>query len=375
MAEQRPRVAIVFGGQSSEHQISCLTAAGVAKAIDTERFDVHGIGIAASGTWHRVPLAEMAAMGTHEGRLPELADDSPRATLVRGANGVKLATLVDGELLDPTIIDVAFTVLHGPYGEDGTIQGYFEMLGLPYVGSGVAASAIGMDKHLMKVVLEAAGLPVGPYEVIEPVQWATDRDAALARVDAALAYPLFVKPARGGSSVGISRVTEPAGLAAAIEEAARWDPKIVVEQGFVGAREVECAVLGPQAGQFAPRCSAPGEIVVHTDSAFYDFQAKYLPTEGQVDLRVPADLPEQTAAAVRECAAASFTALGAEGLSRVDTFVTADGEVYVNEVNTLPGFTELSMFPSLWQASGLAYPDLIADLIGQALARPNTVVR
>ena len=375
MAEQRPRVAIVFGGQSSEHQISCLTAAGVAKAIDTERFDVHGIGIAASGTWHRVPLAEMAAMGTHEGRLPELADDSPRATLVRGANGVKLATLVDGELLDPTIIDVAFTVLHGPYGEDGTIQGYFEMLGLPYVGSGVAASAIGMDKHLMKVVLEAAGLPVGPYEVIEPVQWATDRDAALARVDAALAYPLFVKPARGGSSVGISRVTEPAGLAAAIEEAARWDPKIVVEQGFVGAREVECAVLGPQAGQIAPRCSAPGEIVVHTDSAFYDFQAKYLPTEGQVDLRVPADLPEPTAAAVRECAAASFTALGAEGLSRVDTFVTADGEVYINEVNTLPGFTELSMFPSLWQASGLAYPDLIADLIGQALARPNTVVR
>ncbi len=328
-----------------------------------------------SGTWHRLDLADISALQTVDGVLPEVSDDAPRATMVRNASGVVLATLDHGQLIDTTKVDVALAMLHGPYGEDGTIQGYFEMLGLPYVGSGVAASAVGMDKHLMKVGLAAAGIPIGPYEVVLPGLWARDPAGECDRINAKLTYPLFVKPARGGSSVGIVRVTEPAKLADAIAEAANYDPKVVVEQGFVGAREVECAVLGPAAGQAHPRTSSPGEIVVHTGGGFYDFQAKYLPTEGQVDLNVPADLPTTTASAVKAVAAAAFEALGCEGLSRVDTFVDPDGEVFVNEVNTLPGFTKLSMFPSLWQASGLSYPDLIADLIEQALARPNTVVR
>lgn len=376
---QRPRVAIVFGGQSTEHQISCLTAAGVAKAIDTDRFEVCGVGIAKSGTWHRVELTEVAAMATVDGKLPELADDAPRATLVRSAAGVQLATLADGQLLDPITVDVAITLLHGPYGEDGTIQGYFEMLGLPYVGSGVAASAIGMDKHLMKVALAAAAVPMGRYDVVQPWAWPAGRDEICERINLNLTYPLFVKPARGGSSVGISRVTGPDELAAAIEAAREFDPKVVIEEGFVGAREIECAVLGPDASQasqgVAPRTSLPGEIVVHSDNGFYDFNAKYLPTEGQVELRVPAEVDADTLRGVQTYAAAAFLALGCEGLARVDFFVTADGGVFVNEVNTLPGFTALSMFPSLWQASGLPYRDLITDLIEQALARPNSVMR
>lgn len=375
MAAQRPRVALVFGGQSTEHQISCLTAAAVAKAIDTERFEVHGIGISRRGTWHRVGLEQTAAMKTVGRQLPELDESWPRASLIRESDHVLLVTRTDDQLEQAVEIDVALVLLHGPYGEDGTIQGYFEMLGLPYAGSGVAASAIGMDKHFMKTVLAAAGLAVGPYEVITPGQWAADPDAATDRVHANLNYPVYVKPARGGSSVGISRVTGPEGLAEAIEQARVHDPKVVIEQGFVKAREVECAVLGPATATGHVRTSLPGEIVVNTETAFYDFDAKYLPTEGQVDLVVPAVLDDELAARVRQQAAAAFDALGCEGLARVDTFVTPDGEVYLNEVNTMPGFTELSMFPSLWQVTGIEYADLIADLIDQALRRPNSVVR
>ena len=231
----------------------------------------------------------------------------------------------------------------------------------------------------MKVVLEAAGLPVGPYEVVLPSEWQWGREQICDRISGRLDYPLFVKPARGGSSVGITRVTDPNKLAEAIDEAREVDPKVVVEQGFVGAREVECAVLGPIGSDTdehaAVRTSRPGEIVVHTESAFYDFDAKYLPGEGQVELRIPADLDAETEQAVRTMACACFAALGCEGLARVDYFLTAQGRIVVNEVNTMPGFTELSMFPSLWQVSGLDYQGLIADLIEQAMRRPNTVVR
>lgn len=376
MAQHRPRVALILGGQSSEHQISCLTAAGVARAIDTERFEVHGIGISPSGIWHRIDLPQIAALQKVGRQLPELDQTLPRASLLREPDGVELVTRDGDRLLNRVRLDVALVLLHGPYGEDGTIQGQLEMLGLPYVGSGVAASAIGMDKHLMKVSLAAAGLPVGPYETILPTQWQRDREQVCQRINNRLEYPVFVKPARGGSSVGIGRVAEPAGLAAAIDEAVRWDPKVVVEQGFVGAREIECAVLGPN-GQddTAVRTSRPGEIVVHTETAFYDFDAKYLPTEGQVELRIPADLDPETEQTVQQLAGKCFAALGCEGLARVDYFVTPTGEVVVNEVNTMPGFTELSMFPSLWQVSGLDYPALITDLLEQALHRPNTVVR
>ncbi|WP_341728417.1 D-alanine--D-alanine ligase family protein [Brooklawnia sp.] len=372
MPAARTRVALIFGGQSTEHQISCLTAAGVAKAINTDRFEVYGIGISPSGIWHRMSIDEISALRAEGRKLPELDDHLPSASLIREADGVRLINC-DGSG-QPVDIDVALAVLHGAYGEDGTIQGQLEMLGLPYVGSGVAASAIGMDKHLMKVSLVSAGLPVGPYELITARQWDTDPQACCARITGSVQFPVYVKPARGGSSVGISRVSDPSGLAEAIEQARGFDPKVIVEEGFLNAREVECAVLGPLTAGGDVRTSRPGEIVVHTESAFYDFDAKYLP-EGQVDLKIPAELPAEIEQQVRRVAAECFTCLEVEGLARVDTFVTSDGEVIINEINTMPGFTELSMFPSLWQVTGLDYRDLITDLIEQALTRPNSVIR
>lgn len=370
----RQSLLLVFGGQSTEHEISCLTAAGVARAVDAERFDVHGVAITKSGTWKRITPEAIAGLRTIDGKLPQVDTELPAAVLIRGDSGVKLASLVDGQLQEPVQIDVAFAVLHGPYGEDGTIQGHFEMLGLPYIGSGVVASAIGMDKTLMKTALTAAGIPVGPYLALSPTKWRSDRESCLAQITAQLRFPLFVKPARGGSSVGIVRITEPAGLAAAIEAAQHYDPKVIIEEGITGAREVECAVLGPRAAGGRPRTSLPGEIVVHTDDAFYDFNAKYLP-EGQVELLAPTQLSAELAAEVQSLAVRSFEALGCEGLARVDTFITAEGQVLVNEVNTMPGFTALSMFPSLWEASGLSYRELITDLIEQACARRLDVVR
>jgi len=365
-------VALLFGGVSTEHEISCLTAGGVARAIDPERFEVVGIGITADGAWVRIPHAELLSYEVVDGRLPRVPADRPEAVLLRGADGPEVATRDGDRLGDVAGVDVAFALLHGPWGEDGTIQGLFEMLGIRYVGAGVAASAIGMDKDLMKRAMAAAGLPVGPWEAITPAQWRDDRAASLARAGA-LSFPVFVKPARGGSSIGIGKVDDPARLEAAIVEAQRFDPKVVVEQGFVGAREIELGVIEDLDGP--PRVSLPGEIRMHTADAFYDFDAKYLPGEGQVELRIPADLDAETEQAVRTMACACFAALGCEGLARVDYFLTAQGRIVVNEVNTMPGFTELSMFPSLWQVSGLDYQGLIADLIEQAMRRPNTVVR
>jgi D-alanine-D-alanine ligase len=260
-------------------------------------------------------------------------------------------------------VDVVFPVLHGPWGEDGTIQGLLELAGIPYVGSGVFASAAAMDKGHMKAVLRGAGLAVGPYELVTPMQWGSDPDAVLRRL-AHLGMPAFVKPARAGSSVGITRVTDPAEFPGAIEEARRHDPRVVVESGFLGVREVECGVLdGPQ----GPRASVCAEIVVRPGHAFYDFEAKYL--EDAVDLVVPADLPEGVSDEVRRQAVAAFEALTCEGLARVDFFVTGSGEVILNEVNTMPGFTSISMFPRMWQATGVVYSELIDHLIRDALRR------
>jgi D-alanine-D-alanine ligase len=339
-------VALVFGGVSSEHEISCLTAGGVARAIDPERFEVVGIGITRDGTWVRVPPAELAGYEVTDGRLPQVDPHHPGAVVLRGAAGPEVATRDGARLCDLVGVDVAFALLHGPWGEDGTIQGLFEMLGVRYVGAGVAASAIGMDKDLMKRAMVAAGLPVGPWVAITPAQWRDDRAASLARVEE-LVFPVFVKPA--------------------ITEAQRYDPKVVVEQGFVGAREIELGVIEDLAGP--PRVSLPGEIRMHTTDAFYDFDAKYLPEE-QVTLDVPAHLPPELLAQVQELAGRTFAAMAVEGLARVDLFVDADGVPWVNELNTMPGFTRTSMYPMLWAASGVDYPELIATLIDLALTRP-----
>ena len=368
----RTRVAVVFGGTSSEHGVSCLTAAGVLGALDPERYEVLGVGITPSGRWVLVEHEALARLQVVDGRLPQLGEDAADAVLLREGAGTGLAVRAPAgparaSLSDLGRVDVALSLLHGPYGEDGTIQGLFEMMGTRYVGAGVLASAVGMDKHVMKLVLAASGLPVGPFVTLLPAAWARDPEACLEAV-AALPLPVYVKPARGGSSLGITRVDRAEDVPAAVAEAQRFDPKVVVEQGFVGARELECGVLGDLDGG-RPTASQVAEIRVHSASGFYDFAAKYLPEE-QVDLDVPADVTPELAAEVQDLALRTFEAIGCEGLARVDVFVTAEGRVVVNEINTMPGFTEHSMFPRMWAASGLAYPDLVDRLVELALRRP-----
>jgi D-alanine-D-alanine ligase len=363
----RHRVAVVFGGTSSEHGVSCLTAAGVLSALDRERFDVVGIGITRTGRWILVDPETIGRLGVTDGKLPELSENAAEALLMRVTTGSELAVREQSVLSQLGPVDVALALLHGPFGEDGTIQGLFEMMGTRYVGAGVLASAVGMDKHYMKLVLAASGLPVGPFVPIIPAEWQRDKAACL-EAAATLHYPLFVKPARGGSSLGISRVDDPARLEQAIEVAQAYDPKIIIEQGFVGARELECGVLGDLDGG-SPMASVVAEIRVHRESGFYDFEAKYLPEE-QVDLDVPAEIRPELADQVRQLAIKTFQAIGCEGLARVDVFVTSDGQVVVNEINTMPGFTQHSMFPRMWAASGVQYPELVERLITLALRRP-----
>lgn len=365
---ERVTVALIFGGVSSEHDVSCLTAGGVTRAIDSERFDVVGIGITPSGRWVQVPLADMRAMEVVDDRLPRLDEGRPEASVFRGTNGGgRVATLDGDRLSDVHDFDVAFALLHGPFGEDGTIQGLFEMLGIRYVGSGVAASANGMDKDIMKRQLMGAGLRVSPWVTITKAAWDANPGRLLDKCSADLSFPLYVKPARAGSSMGISRVTGPADLPAAIQAAQQHDPKVLVEEGLVGVREIELSVLGVTGGR--PRVSIAGEILVHTDDAFYDYEAKYTPDE-RVTLQIPADVSPALLSRMQRVAATAFNSLDCEGLARVDLFVTEDDDVVVNEINTMPGFTRTSMYPSLWAASGLAYPDLIAALVQLALERP-----
>jgi D-alanine-D-alanine ligase len=263
-------------------------------------------------------------------------------------------------------VDVVLPLLHGPYGEDGTMQGLLELAGIAYVGSGVFASAAAMDKGHMKALLAAAGLQVGPHTVVTPRAWATDR-AAVREAVAALGFPVFVKPCRAGSSVGITKVHRAEDLDAAIETARSHDLRVVVEAAIAG-REIECGVLESLDGG-VPEASVPAEVIVGGDHEFYDFEAKYLPDEG-TELVVPADLPGQVADRVRELACLAFDALSCEGLARVDFFVSGD-RVLVNEVNTMPGFTPVSMFPLMWKATGLDYPALVDRLVQTALRRPS----
>ncbi|RMB58935.1 D-alanine--D-alanine ligase family protein [Tessaracoccus antarcticus] len=368
-AEQaRIRVALIFGGQSPEHGVSCLTAASVLKAVDQERFDVVAVGITREGRWTQVPLDVVADYSVINGRVPEVAGGEYDAVWMVGASGCEVASRNGAELLDIRGVDVAFALLHGPYGEDGTIQGLFEMMGIRYVGSGVAASAIGMDKHHMKVAFEAAGLPVWPYVVATAQQWLDHPDRVLAEVSA-LQYPVFVKPSRGGSSLGITRVTDPAQLPAAIAAAQAHDPKVIIEQGFVGARELECAVLANPQVDGGCDASVVGEVRVLAKDGFYDFEAKYI-ADDQAALDIPADISHELSREIQIVAKRAFNAVGAEGLARVDVFAAADGGVWINEINTMPGFTEISMYPKLVQHSGMTYPDLVGRLIELALLRP-----
>ncbi len=355
----RTRVAVVFGGRSTEHAISCVSAGSVLAALDRERYDVVPVGITPEGRWVLVP-DDSALLAISGRELPAVKDGA--AVALPGDPTVGLIPLEDGAALLGSV-DVVFPVLHGPYGEDGTVQGLLEMAGVPYVGSGVLASAAAMDKAVAKVLLGAAGLRGAPTVVVragEPV----DRAAV-----AALGLPVFVKPARGGSSIGISRVTDLADLDAALAEAFASDPKALVEAAVEG-REVECGVLETADG---PRASLPAEVRVVAGYDFYDFEAKYL--DAATELLVPAVLPEGVAESVQAASLTAFRALGCEGLARVDFFVSGDGALTVNEVNTMPGFTPSSMYPRMWAASGLDYPALVDALVQAALRRAPGLLR
>lgn len=365
---ERTRVALIFGGESPEHGVSCLTAASVLKAMDQSRFDVVAVGISRRGRWTQVPLDMVAAYEVVDGQVPEVAEGDRDAVWMLGASGCEVASRHGETLVDIHGVDVAFALLHGPFGEDGTIQGLFEMMGIRYVGSGVAASAIGMDKHHMKVAFEAAGLPVWPYVVASNQRWQDEREHVLAQVSA-LRFPVFVKPCRGGSSLGITRVTDISGIEAAVAEAQAHDPKVIFEQGFVGARELECAVLANPSASQGCDASSIGEVRVLSVDGFYDFEAKYI-ADDQAALDIPANIDDDLAAGIRAVAKQAFSAVGAEGLARVDVFATAEGEVWVNEINTMPGFTENSMFPKLMQHDGMSYANLVAALIDAAMTRP-----
>lgn len=359
------RVAIVFGGRSSEHAVSCATAASVLEALDRDRYDVVAVGIARDGHWV-LAADDPEPLRLRAGHIPEV--DSAAASVLVPTTSTDRSLIVHEPGAPPRTldeVDVVFPLLHGPFGEDGTIQGQFDLADVRYVGSGVLASAAMMDKHIMKVIFEAAGLPVGPYEVITDRDWLADSEGALSRVER-LGWPVFVKPARAGSSMGVAKVDGAAGLRAAVEAAREYDPKVVVEAAIVG-REIECGVLQGH-GTEPPRTSVVGECAVVSGHEFYDFDAKYLSPD-DVRLECPADVPAEVSQRVREMAAVAFEAAGCEGLARVDFFYCADGSILINELNTMPGFTPLSMYPRMWAETGVPYRELIDELISLALER------
>ena len=357
---ERIRVAVIFGGRSSEHEISCISAGSVLRALDRSKYDVVPIGITKSGQWvleadnaDRLAIVDGVFPHVNESNVPVLFTPDPSATHL----------VVQSEVPDVLAhVDVAFPVLHGPFGEDGTIQGVFELAGIPYVGNGVFASAAAMDKAFLKALMSAAGIAVGPFEVITDTQWEYHRDDALNRVRA-LGFPLFVKPTRAGSSVGISKVKNESELVDAIEVARTHDPKVIVEASIENAREVECGVISTPQGTQASVCA---EIIVREGHEFYDYEAKYV--DDSVDLVVPANLSEEVSQRVRQIACQAFDAIGGEGLARVDVFVAGDN-ILINEINTMPGFTAISMFPRMWSHSGMDYPTLVDHLVQDALRR------
>ncbi|HET9876127.1 MAG TPA: D-alanine--D-alanine ligase family protein [Mycobacterium sp.] len=357
----RVRVAVVFGGRSSEHAISCVSAGSILRNLDPQRFEVVAVGITPGGSWVLTD-GDPDALAITNRQLPEVTSASG-AELALPADPQRAGQLVAlgaGEVLGS--VDVVFPVLHGPYGEDGTLQGLLELAGVPYVGAGVLASAAGMDKEFTKKLLAAAGLPIGAHAVLRPSQPTVGRDER-----ARLGLPVFVKPARGGSSIGVNRVSSWDELPAAIADARRHDPKVIVEAAIFG-RELECGVLEFPDGTV--QASTVGEIRVAgvrgREDSFYDFATKYLDDAAELD--VPAKIDDDVADAVRQLALRAFRAIDCQGLARVDFFLTDDGPV-INEVNTMPGFTTISMFPRMWAASGIDYPALLATMVETALAR------
>jgi D-alanine-D-alanine ligase len=361
------RVAVVFGGRSTEHAVSCASAGLVLSAIDPDRYEVLPIGIATDGRWV-LTSGDPGRLSLSAGSSPSVEAVAVPGTEITPRAGGTLVVSAPGEVpRDLGEVDVVLPLLHGTFGEDGTIQGLLEMTGTRYAGAGVFASAAGMDKEYMKLIIAARGLPVGRYVVVRDRDWSYGVDERKRVLDeiAELGWPVFVKPARGGSSVGITRVSGVADLEPAVEAARRHDPKVLVEAAVEGM-EVECAVLeGIDGGP--PEASLPGQVVVDPGSSFYDFQAKYL-ADG-TSMTIPAPIPAAAAAEVRRLACAAFEAISCEGLARVDFFYTPAGQVVFNEINTMPGMTPASGFPMMWAATGLPLPQLIDRIIQTALRK------
>jgi D-alanine-D-alanine ligase len=353
----RRRVAVLFGGRSAEHEVSCLSARSVIDALDPARTEVIPIGITRDGRWHRV--AGPPALPSETGRMPEITEGSGGVVELAAEGASTEIVGADGSR-EP--IDVVFPVLHGPYGEDGTVQGLLELAGVPYVGAGVLGSAIGMDKDVQKRLFRAAGLPVGPYEAVREPVWIDDPESVEAAAEA-LGYPLFAKPATLGSSVGVSKLHGPQDLADGLDEAFRYARDALLEKAADGAREIECAVLGND----DPVASVAGEIVPEGHE-FYDYEAKYLDERG-AELVIPADLKPGVLEDVQRLAVASFAAVKCAGMARVDFFLLGEDELWLNELNTIPGFTSISMYPKLWEASGLSYRELVERLLDLAVER------
>lgn len=375
VAVKRLRVGVLYGGRSGEHEVSLASAAAVFTHLDRQRYEPVAIRIEKDGRWtlaDRPPTAMSAAETIEQARLDaarplrggrevHMVAHSSEATLLSIARG-RAASESEQASVTGLNLDVIFPVLHGPFGEDGTIQGLLELANVPYIGAGVLASAVGMDKDMMKVVFGARGLPTCAYRAIRRHDWDARPEAIVADLESALGYPMFVKPANLGSSVGISKAKERAGLVEAIGLAGGFDRKIVVEAAVPEAREIECAVLGNE----EPEASVPGEVIPSRE--FYDYEAKYIDDASRVI--IPAELPEETVARIRELSVAAFEAIDCAGMARVDFLLARrSGQIFVNEVNTIPGFTTISMYAKLWEASGVGYPALLDRLISLALVR------
>ena len=366
--QRKIRVAVVFGGRSSEHAVSCASAGLILSAIDPDRYEVLPIGVATDGRWV-LTSGDPARLALSSGSVPSVESVAVAGTEItpRTLSGDVLQVTSPGEVpRDLGSVDVVLPLLHGAYGEDGTLQGLLEMTGTRYVGAGVFASAAGMDKEYMKLLMSARGLPAGRYVVVRDRDWraVAERKRILDEI-AELGWPVFVKPARGGSSIGITRVSVLDDVEPAIEAARAYDPKVLVEAAVDGI-EVECAVLeGLDGGP--PEASVPGQVVVDPGSAFYDFEAKYLASA--TTMRIPAPVPTDATAEIRRLACAAFDAISCEGLARVDFFYTPAGQVLVNEINTMPGMTPASGFPMMWAASGLPLPQLVDRIIQTALRK------
>jgi D-alanine-D-alanine ligase len=351
------RVAIIAGGRSSEHPISCISASGVLAAIDRSKFEPILIGITQSGTWIDMRQSDFERGSDGLSYVPEGGEK-----LIVDIHGIKDSKGID------LGIDIAFPLLHGAYGEDGTIQGLFEMAGIAYVGSGVLASAVAMDKSFAKPIYADFGLKVADGITVHRDNWNKSKDLEIAKIRA-LGFPIFIKPARSGSSRGTSKVKDESEISAALDDAFNYDPRVLVEAAVVG-REIECAVLEIDSVATA---SVLGEVRVHPPHEFYDFEAKYL--DGSTTFDIPANLAEPIASAISQAAITAFEALGCEGLARVDFFLSEDNQIIINELNTMPGFTPTSVFPALWEKTGRSYSQIITILLDSALSRQRNVIR